>query len=109
MQAVVATTCQSVAPLDDTDASFASRPPLLALFEPALLFPSAPLFTARVPIRNRNILHAQRLSSFFIGPRAKTGVGRHPSRNPASLAAMRFHARQSQVPVGGALPVPPRM
>src|SRR5207245_9503756 len=80
---VVPTAGYAAPPRDDPHAPSASRPPLLSLLEPALLFASTPFFTARVPIRNRNILHAQGLSPFFVGPRVKTGVGRHPSRNPA--------------------------
>src|SRR2546427_248363 len=86
-----------MASLDDTDPSFTSRPPLLTLLEPALLLSAPSLGAARLPIRNRDILHAHGPGDFFVHLRVETGIGSRAGRNPAELAAMRFHRWNQQV------------
>lgn len=101
LESVVATTSQPVTTLDDTDPTFTPGPPPLSMLEPALLLQSTPLLAARASIRNRNILHPQRLGTFFIHSRVKTSVGSNPFRNPAELALMGAHGREQQVPITG--------
>src|SRR5262245_37381862 len=75
LQSVVTATGQPVAALDDTDSSFTPRPPLLCSLEPTLLLQSTSFLTARVPVRKRNVLHPQRMGSFFIRLGVETCIG----------------------------------
>jgi hypothetical protein len=65
LESVIAAARQSMASFEDTDPSLTSSPPLLPLLEPTLLLPPASLGAARIPIRNRDILHAQGLGDFI--------------------------------------------
>jgi len=49
--------------------AFASRTPVLAPLEPALLLPLALFRAAGTAIGKRNILHTQSLCAFFVGAR----------------------------------------
>ena len=84
-ESVIATARQSMAAFENTDPSFTSGPPLLPLLEPTLLLPSAPFGAARIPIRNRHILHTHGLRGFLIRLRVETGISCHPSRNRPNL------------------------
>src|SRR5260370_38512919 len=103
MQSVIARACQSVAPLDHTDPTFTSRPPLLSLLEPALLFQFLPFCAARAAIRNRNIFHAQEPGPLLVRLRIKTRIPCNRLRHPTQSALLLGNRRQQQSLIGGAV------
>src|SRR5580692_6384660 len=78
-EATVATTIQSVATFQHTDASFTSRPPFLSGAEPPPPLQLPPFFAMRAAVGNRHPRYAHFLNLLLIGMRVEAGIGRHYS------------------------------
>src|SRR5713101_2838446 len=92
---------ESVASLEDTDASFAADAPFLRFAEPAFLLVLATLGTLGTEKRNRDLCDSHLLRRRFVGGGEKSGVAGRHARDHAEPLLMLFNRRDQQGGVSG--------
>src|SRR4029077_7755639 len=100
---LVAATVQSVAPLENADASLTSGAPLLCCLEPAGLLPFLALFALGRMAGDRHAFDAQFLRRSFVSCREEPRIGGHDARCAPQLALMLLNGGHQQVRIARAL------